>query len=213
MELFDLDYTAGCDNFTYERYLAERGFMRVAGCDEVGRGPLAGPVIAASVILPPSSDFSSFLDSKVLSHKKRQILFDTLHETGAKIGIGIVSEKDIDTLNILQASLLAMKISCENLGGDLPEYLLVDGKFEVPVSILQKTLIKGESKSASIAAASIIAKVTRDKFMVKMHEKFPHYNFAQNKGYPTREHREAVKKYGPSPIHRFTFKGVKEYAQ
>jgi ribonuclease HII len=200
------------DNFSYERYFARCGFVRIGGCDEVGRGPLAGPVIAATVILPSSCNFASFLDSKIISHQKRLLLFEELHRISAQIGLGIVSEKEIDKLNILQASLLAMKISSENLSGGIPDFILVDGKFEVPLSLPQKTLIKGESKSASIAAASIIAKVTRDKFMTEMHEKYPHYNFKNNKGYPTLEHREAIKKYGPSPIHRFSFKGVKDFA-
>lgn len=128
------------------------------------------------------------------------------------IGIGIVSEQEIDRINILQASLLAMKIANEKLHNGMPDFILVDGKFTIPIAITQQALIKGESKSASIAAASIVAKITRDELMDTMHDKYPQYNFAKNKGYPTKEHRAAIIKHGPSPIHRVSFKGVKEYA-
>ena len=201
------------DTFFLERGLQQQGFSVVAGLDEVGRGPLAGPVVAAAVILPRTCRYDLFLDSKKLSPKKRQQLFDHLHEIPAHIGIGVVSHRIIDKINILQASLLAMKrgVLELNIQGYLPDFLLVDGKFPIPMDTAQQPLIKGESRSASIAAASIIAKVTRDRMMAEMHMQYPHYNFIQNKGYPTREHRLAVREYGISPHHRLSFKGVKEF--
>ncbi len=201
------------DTFFLERSLQQQGFSVVAGLDEVGRGPLAGPVVAAAVILPSTCRHHLFLDSKKLSPKKRQQLFDHLHEIPARIGIGIVSHSTIDKINILQASLLAMKRAVLELimQGYPPDFLLVDGKFPIPMDIAQQPLIKGEGRSASIAAASIIAKVTRDRMMGELHMQYPHYNFIQNKGYPTREHRLAVREYGISPQHRLSFKGVKEF--
>lgn len=199
------------DNFSLERQLYDKGYSCVGGCDEVGRGPLAGPVVAACVVLPGDGDHSSFLDSKILSHRKRIDLNSRLREMGAFIGIGVVTERQIDRINILQASLLAMKLAIENITGTQPDFLLVDGKFEVPLAIPQQPLIKGESKSASIAAASIIAKVARDLMMDDLHRQYPVYNFHRHKGYPTREHREAIRTHGPCPIHRMSFRGVREY--
>ena len=201
------------DNFYLERNLQQQGYAVVAGLDEVGRGPLAGPVVAAAVILPRKCHHSRFLDSKKLTPKKRQALFEHLYEIPAHIGIGIVSHTTIDTINILQASLLAMKRGVMELSkqGPSPEFLLVDGKFPIPMTTPQQPLIKGENRSASIAAASIIAKVTRDRIMKDLHNKYPHYNFRQNKGYPTKEHRQAVKDHGICPFHRLSFKGVKEF--
>lgn len=203
----------GEDNFRIERLLYSHGFLKVAGCDEVGRGPLAGPVVAACVVLPRDCDHSVFLDSKKLTHSKRVVLDRTLRKSGALVGLGQVSEKKIDEINVLQASLLAMKLAVNDLKtrGDIIDYLLVDGKFPVPLPIPQETHTKGESKSGSIAAASIAAKVARDSFMLTLHEKYPVYNFAQNKGYPTREHRHAILIHGPSPVHRYSFRGVKQH--
>jgi ribonuclease HII len=200
-------------NFHLERELRSRGFSCIAGSDEVGRGPLAGPVVAACVTLPINCDPSPFLDSKKLSHKKREHLLRLLQKIGAVTGIGIVSHRKIDTINILQASLHAMKLAVFNhsAAGCRPDFILVDGKFNIPLNILQQTLIKGESKSASIAAASIVAKLKRDAIMTNIHHKYPQYNFTQHKGYPTKAHREAVAEYGPCPIHRMTFKGVREF--
>ncbi len=198
------------DNFKIEKFLYSNGFCCVAGCDEAGRGPLAGPVVAACVHLPLGCDHSIFIDSKVLSATKRSNLYDSLYRLKADIGIGMVSEREIERLNIHQASLLAMKKALLNNDAVAIDFLLVDGKFTVPTHVRQEPLIKGESKSASIAAASIIAKVKRDRIMKRLHEKFPAYNFAKNKGYPTREHRLAIKNNGPCPAHRVTFKGVRE---
>jgi len=212
-----LSPTSSADNFSFERALYQNGFLHVAGCDEVGRGPLAGPVLAASVILPQDCDHSLFRDSKVLSHRKRLLLADTLKSLTNAWGIGIASWEEIDQINILQASLLAMKRAVQNMPGgqqsDYPDYILVDGKFEIPLTTAQKTLVKGESKSSSIAAASILAKVARDQLMDEYHERFPCYNFARNKGYPTKEHRQALREYGPCNIHRISFRGVKEYVR
>ena len=198
------------DTFAFERRLIEQGRTVVAGVDEAGRGPLAGPVVAACVILPTDCDFALFKDSKKLSAKARQRLLVELIRIEALIGVGIVSPAEIDRINILQASLLAMKQAMEALPV-IPDFLLVDGKFPVPVSVAQQPLIKGESRSASIAAASIVAKETRDRLMEEYHEKFPVYNFRQHKGYPTAAHRQAVREHGPCPIHRCSFKGVREF--
>ncbi len=214
-ELFPHLPSTGDDNFQYERLLSRKGFLSIGGLDEVGRGPLAGPVVAACVILPPDIDHSSFIDSKQLTEKKRDYLYQQLKTIQAAIGIGIISQRLIEEINILQASLLAMKQAVDDLAKKAvqADFLLVDGKFEAPCSLPQQPLIKGESKSASIAAASIAAKVVRDNMMKKFHQRYPVYNFAKNKGYPTKEHRQALAVHGPCPLHRRTFKGVKEFVK
>ncbi len=212
-ELFSHLPSAGNDNFQYERLLTSRGFHSVAGVDEVGRGPLAGPVVAACVILPPDISHSSFIDSKQLTPTKRLQLYNLLKDENCAVGIGIVKERVIEEINILQASLVAMKKAVDDMARKTRacDFLLVDGKYETPCTLPQQTLIRGESKSASIAAASIVAKVVRDHMMVDFHDHYPQYNFARNKGYPTAEHRLAITRHGPCPIHRRTFKGVKEF--
>ncbi len=207
-ELFPLFYET--DTFSFEKELLRQGFDRIAGTDEVGRGPLAGPVVAASVVLPEDCDYSQFEDSKKLTPKNRERLYLKLQSIGAEIGIGIIPQKQIDRVNILQASLLAMKKAVSQLPS-MPDYLLVDGKYPVPLAIAQQAIVKGDSRSASIAAASIAAKVTRDELMCRYHRQYPQYNFSQNKGYPTKEHRQALRDYGPCPLHRKTFAGVKEF--
>lgn len=204
-----------CLNFCYEQSLIAKGFAHVAGCDEAGRGPLAGPVVAASVILPTGCDTSVFVDSKKITHPRRVELHRLLLDIDAAIGIGIVSVEKIDEINILQASLLAMRRSVEDLCARnfSPDFILVDGKFEIPIATPQQALIKGESKSGSIAAASIVAKITRDRLMDDVHELYPNYNFRQHKGYPTKQHRQAIAAYGPCSIHRRTFRGVKEFVK
>ncbi|MDH3393338.1 MAG: ribonuclease HII [Desulfobulbaceae bacterium] len=199
------------DTFAFERRLIEQGRTVVAGVDEAGRGPLAGPVVAACVILPGDCDFAIFRDSKTLSAAARQRLHAELTRIGAHVGVGIVSPAEIDRINILQASLLAMKQAMEALPV-CPDFLLVDGKFPVPVPVAQQPLIKGDSRSASIAAASIVAKETRDKLMEEYHQQYPCYNFRQHKGYPTAQHRKALLEHGACPIHRRSFKGVRELA-
>jgi len=201
------------DNFSLERFLYDKGYVCVAGCDEAGRGPLAGPVVAACVVLPAKCDHALFVDSKVLTHRKRLELKNCLHDIGAAIGLGIVSEEKIDEINILQASLLAMQRAVENLAGPSPDFILIDGTFTLPLITAQAPLVKGESKSSSIAAASILAKVERDRIMVECHQRYSAYNFLQNKGYPTREHRLAIQQNGVCPIHRKTFRGVREYVE
>ncbi len=203
------------DTLYYERLLIGNGYPCVAGLDEAGRGPLAGPVVAGCVVLPPDCDYQSFEDSKKLSPARRQTLFETLHSCGARIGVAVVSAAEIDRINILQASLQAMIRAVADMAGrsaaGRPDFLLVDGRFKAPIDLPQQALVKGESKSASIAAASIIAKVTRDRLMVEYHERYPEYNFARHKGYATAEHRRAVERYGPCPLHRRTFRGVREF--
>ncbi len=204
----------GDDTFLLEQRLIRQGFSIVAGVDEAGRGPLAGPVVAGCVVLPADCDYSRFQDSKKLTARRREKRFAELHDCGAHIGVGQCSPREIEEKNILQASLLAMKRAIEDcLPVGLPDFLLIDGTFPVPITLPQQTLIKGESKSASIAAASIIAKVTRDRLMAQAHADFPHYNFMKNQGYPTREHREAIADFGPCPLHRRTFKGVREFVK
>jgi ribonuclease HII len=188
----------------------------VAGVDEAGRGPLAGPVVAGCVALPKKCDYKRFKDSKQLTAKQREELFDLLHACGAKIGYGVIPPDVIDHINILQASLRAMALAVDNLTRRceaVPDFLLVDGTFTAPVNLPQRALIKGDMKSASIGAASIVAKVVRDRLMNEFHSRYPLYNFSQNKGYATLEHRLAIKKHGPCAIHRRTFAGVKEYLE
>jgi len=209
------DFINSADTFRFERSLYEQGYSSVAGVDEAGRGPLAGPVVAACVIVPRDCDYSLFKDSKLLTPGRRTVLFDILKNCGALIGVGLADPREIEQVNILQASLLAMKRAMEDCTlknqGCPPEYLLVDGGFQVPATVRQQTLVKGESKSASIAAASIIAKVTRDRLMADNHRLYPQYGFLRHQGYPTKEHRLAISRYGPCPLHRRTFRGVSEF--
>ena len=176
----------------------------VAGVDEVGRGPLAGPVVAAAVIFPPDTIIEGINDSKQLSEKERETLIPDILKKSISCSVSVISHSKIDEINILQASLLAMSISVSRLK-IVPDLVLVDGnkKFEFMRPVLP--IVKGDSKSFSIAAASIIAKVARDRVMKRLDIKFPQYSWNKNKGYPTREHIKAVKLYGPSPLHRKTF--------
>lgn len=202
------------DTFHFERWAREQGYAQIAGVDEAGRGPLAGPVIAACVVLPQNCGYAVFKDSKQLSARQRERLFHQLHSMNAIIGIGRAETKEIEQHNILQASLLAMKRAVQAClpHNAMPlDFLLVDGTFKVPLPLAQLTLTKGERRSASIAAASIVAKVSRDRIMAEMDRCFPQYGFLQHQGYPTRAHREAIRRYGPCPEHRRTFRGVREY--
>lgn len=205
------------DTYALERALHAQGFPSVAGVDEAGRGPLAGPVVASCVILHPDQQTELFVDSKTLTARKREQLFSLLQESPAIIGIGMADAREIESLNILQASLLAMQRAVDNCGdhagGTAPDFLLVDGKFKVPMPTSQLALVKGESKSASIAAASIVAKVTRDHLMLAAHQRFPLYGFDRHQGYPTKAHREALRRHGPCELHRRTFRGVAELLQ
>ena len=192
---------------TYEMKAFERKYescQYICGIDEVGRGPLAGPVVAAAVILPKDVDIYYLNDSKQLSEKKREELYDEIMERAVAVGIGFADEKRIDEINILQADYEAMRSALHQLSVE-PDILLNDAVTIPKVEIPQEAIIKGDAKSVSIAAASIVAKVTRDRYMVKMDEKYPGYDFARNKGYGSAQHMEALRKLGPCEIHRRTF--------
>ena len=196
--------------WTYEKKAVLNGFLRVAGVDEAGRGPLAGPVVAAAVILPDGFDTTEINDSKKLSPKKRDRLYDYIRSGATAVGVGIVDAGEIDAINILQASLKAMRVAVESLGAS-PDYLLVDGNFKVPMALSQEAIVKGDSRSVSIAAASIVAKVYRDRMMADYAALYPEYGFSGHKGYPTKAHKAAIELHGPTPIHRKTFRGVSEH--
>lgn len=190
----------------YENHLWERGLIP-AGVDEAGRGPLAGPVVAASVVLSKDNPIEGLNDSKALSPLKRSILYDLISERCLSFAVGIIDNDVIDNINILQATINAMEKSIIALTIK-PDLVYIDGNRPTTLDIAQQTIVKGDTKCQSIAAASIIAKVTRDRIMEKMHEKYPQYDFIKHKGYPTKSHYEALKKYGPCPIHRVSFNGV-----
>lgn len=196
--------------WSYEKKAASSGFLMIAGVDEAGRGPLAGPVVSAAVVLPSDFPIDGITDSKKLSPKKRDLLFDVIMDGATAVGIGMADAEEIDRENILQASLLSMARAVQGLSV-APDYLLIDGIFKIPYDTGQLPIKKGDSKSISIASASIIAKVTRDRMMLEYHQKYPEYGFNGHKGYPTKAHRQAIAKFGPCPIHRRTFKGVIEY--
>ncbi|MBU0951253.1 MAG: ribonuclease HII [Elusimicrobia bacterium] len=177
----------------------------VAGVDEAGRGPLAGPVVASAVILPKNIRIKGIADSKTLNQNQREKAFQAILKHALAIGVGICDHKKIDSINIFNASYLAMKLAVKKLKIK-PELIFVDGPFKIPgINIAQKAIIGGDGKSACIAAASIIAKVTRDRLMCRYDKKFPRYGFKKHKGYPTKEHRIAIKKYGITKIHRLSF--------
>ncbi len=194
----------------YETEALNQGYRLVAGIDEAGRGPLAGPVVAAAVLLPPEVSLDGLDDSKKLSEKSREKFFPEIIQTALSYGVGVVSVETIEKINILQAALLAMKQAVEKCGLD-PDLLLVDGNKRVDHPAQQWTIVGGDGKSLSIAAASVIAKVTRDRIMQEYHQDYPDYEFDRHKGYPTKLHKEKIKRFGPCPIHRKTFHGIKEY--
>jgi ribonuclease HII len=198
------------DLWVFEKQAAATGCKDIAGIDEAGRGPLAGPVVSAAVILPVAFRDPDIDDSKKISAKKRQQLYEVIYAHAVTIGIGIVDSIEIDRINILQASLLAMAMAVKNLDPQ-PDYLLIDGIFPISTDLPQQPIAKGDTLSISIAAASIIAKVTRDRLMQKYHHYYPQFDFPKHKGYPTAAHREAIRKFGCCPIHRKSFKGVKEF--
>jgi ribonuclease HII len=196
------------DPFFHESIARRAGYRLIAGVDEAGRGPLAGPVVAAAVIIPEGILLAGVKDSKKMTEKAREKAFPLIDQMALAIGIGVVSHRGIDDSNILKASLEAMKQAVLYL--DLtPEYILVDGINEVPVAIPQKCLKRGDQLSMSISAASVMAKVYRDRIMCSYGELFPEYGFLHNKGYGTARHLVALQKYGPTPMHRLTFKGVR----
>lgn len=198
------------DLWYFEKETARKGYREIAGIDEAGRGPLAGPVVSAAVILPSSFRDPDVTDSKKLSPRKREQLYDRIYTHAVAIGLGIVDPVEIDRINILQASLLAMAMAVQNLD-PCPDFLLIDGTFRIDSDLPQKPIPKGDALSISIAAASIVAKVTRDRLMQGYHPYYPQFDFPQHKGYPTRAHKDAIRHFGCSPIHRKSFKGVKEY--
>lgn len=189
---------------TFEKLAYEEGYKIIAGIDEAGRGPLAGPVVAAAVIFPPGYKNSQINDSKQISARKRERLYDVINEEAVAVGVGIAEADVVDRINILQASLISMREAVLELSV-FPDFLLIDGLHRIPLKTPQKPLVKGDTLSVSIAAASIIAKVSRDRIMEMYHRQFPQYNFLSNKGYGTREHRDAIKKFGLCKIHRKTF--------
>lgn len=194
-------------NTYFERMCYNQGFAHIAGVDEVGRGCLAGPVVAAACILPEGYFDAAIKDSKLLSLRQRETIFSTLVKAQVIYGIGIVANTEIDKINILQATYLAMQLAIINLA-IVPDYVLIDGNQLPSISIPHRGIIKGDQKSLSIAAASIIAKVTRDNLMQEYGKIYPMYDFAENKGYPTRKHIEGLDRYGPCAIHRLSYKPV-----
>ncbi len=190
--------------FEYEEKRYAEGYTAVCGCDEAGRGPLCGPVVAAAVILPFGEIIEGLNDSKKLSEKKREALFDIIKEKAVAYCIAEASAEEIDEINILNASMLAMRRAVEGLSVKA-DFALIDGNCSRGFNIPTETVVKGDAKSYSIAAASILAKVTRDRGCIELDKEYPEYNIAKHKGYPTKEHMDAVRKYGPSPIHRKSF--------
>ena len=196
----------------FERELKKNGYKIIAGVDEAGRGPLAGPIVAAAVILPSKIKLKDLADSKMLTAEKRRKLFQQIKEQAVGIGLASIDHLMIDKINIGKADLLAMKQAVQALKPK-PDFLLIDGEyFRVNLSIPQSGINDGDKYCASIAAASIIAKVTRDRIMLRLHKKYPQYQFDQHKGYGTEKHLARLKKYGPCPIHRRSFRLVRERA-
>lgn len=191
--------------YDYEARAKKKGYHYICGIDEAGRGPLAGPVFAAAVILPQELIIEGLNDSKKISEKKREVLFEVIQKEAIAYSIAFATEEEIDQINILQATLLAMRRAC--LGLSVPaDYALVDGNYMPDLgSVVGECVIKGDAQSASIAAASILAKVSRDRLMLKLDQIYPEYRFAKHKGYGTKLHREMLQQYGMCPVHRKSF--------
>ena len=201
------------DNFKYERELKEKGVTLIAGVDEVGRGPLVGPVVAACVVLPDEFNLDGLTDSKKLSEKKRDYYFDEVMRQALGVGIGIIDEKKIDEVNIYEATKLAMKEAINECKKKCKiEHILIDA-MPLELDIPTTSIIKGDLKSITISAASVIAKVTRDRMLDELHEKFPMYDFKKNKGYPTKKHLEAIEEFGVIDQHRRSYGPVKNYLE
>ncbi len=196
------------DLLKHEKELYKQNITLIAGVDEVGRGPLVGPVVAAAVILPKNYFLEGLTDSKKLSEKKRNIFYKILQKEAIAIGIGVISSQKIDEVNIYEASKLAMLDALRNLKYK-PEHVLIDA-MKLDLDIPSTSIIHGDALSESIAAASVIAKVTRDEMMYELHKKYPEYHFNQHKGYPTKLHLECLEKYGPLENYRFTYKPVRD---
>ena len=195
-----------------EEQIRAQGYQWMAGVDEAGRGPLAGPVVAAAVIINAGDKIPGVRDSKLLTSGQREHLYHIITDRALSWGVGIVGPRDIEKHNILQATIKAMKEAVLNLDPS-PDFLLIDGITPLPLDTPQQTIKKGDARCPSISAASIVAKVTRDRLMLEYHRVYPLYNFACHKGYPTKEHREAIRRYGCCEIHRKTFKGDKEHLE
>ncbi|MBQ7654388.1 MAG: ribonuclease HII [Clostridia bacterium] len=191
-------------DFEFEKQALGRGFSCVCGVDEAGRGPLAGPVYAAAVILPLDCEIDGLNDSKKLSEKKRDELFDIIKQKAVAFAVASASVEEIEEMNILQATFLAMKRAVESLETK-PDIALVDGNRKPGLSIAESTLVKGDARCPSIAAASILAKVSRDRYMLEIDKLYPEYQFSKHKGYGTKLHYEMLEKYGISPVHRRSF--------
>lgn len=196
------------DVWQYEREAAQAGFGAVCGCDEAGAGPLAGPVYAAAVILPVGVEIPGLNDSKKLTEKKREALFPLIQERAVAWSVAWVDEKEIDATDILSARMKAMQLAMDGLSVT-PDFALVDGNRDkgksAAITTPHRCLVKGDSLSASISAASVLAKVSRDRYMLEIAKEYPEYRFEQHKGYGTKLHYEMLGQYGPSPIHRLTF--------
>ena len=197
---------------TIDDQLRKSGYSLIAGVDEAGRGPLAGPVFAAAVILPPENKLPDTMDSKKISPARREKLFEEILSVAVAWNVAGIESQTIDRINILQATFKAMVEAVKNLSST-PEMILVDGSHTPFVDSHSRALTKGDGLSQSIGAASILAKVQRDRLMARYHEEYPQYGFARHKGYGTREHLDAIAEYGPCPIHRQSFAGVKEHCK
>lgn len=197
------------DNYKYERELRDKGITLIAGVDEVGRGPLVGPVVAACCILPLDFNLDGLTDSKKLSEKKRDYFFEEIKKQAISYGIGVISEKVIDEVNIYEATKLAMKEAINNMSVK-PEHILIDA-MPLELDIPTTSIIKGDLKSITISAASVLAKVTRDRMLVELDKKYPMYGFKDHKGYGTKKHLEAIEKYGVIDEHRRSFAPVANY--
>ncbi len=192
------------NGLSYEKEIRSLGFVP-AGVDEAGRGPIAGPVVAAAAVLPEDFHLGGIDDSKKLSPSQREKIFHALTENGVEYAVGVAQAREIDEINILRATLKAMERAVEKLRS-LPGFLLIDGNCTTGLSMEQRSIVGGDGKCMSIAVASVVAKVTRDRMMEELHEKYPVYNFLKHKGYPTAEHRGLVEEHGPCPEHRKSFR-------
>ncbi len=199
------------DNYYFERKLRDEGINFIAGVDEVGRGPLVGPVVAACVVLPEHFNLDGLTDSKKLSEKKREYFYDEIMRQALGVGVGIISERKIDEVNIYEATKMAMKEAINNCSCKV-EHVLIDA-MKLDIDIPTTSIIKGDLKSITISAASVIAKVTRDRMLDELDSKYPMYDFKNNKGYPTKKHLEAIKEYGIIDEHRRSYGPVSEYLE
>jgi len=201
----------GIDNYKYERELREQGITLIAGVDEVGRGPLVGPVVAACCILPETFNLEGLTDSKKLSEKKREFFYDEIKRQAISYGFGIINERKIDEVNIYEATKLAMREAINNMSVK-PEHVLIDA-MPLDIDIPTTSIIKGDLKSITISAASVLAKVKRDRMLLELDRKYPMYDFKNNKGYPTKKHLAAISKYGIISEHRKSYGPVHKYLE